>query len=77
MINQTHQQQRPSGFNCPVCNGFIPVSMQQLLMEERLVCPQCSLEIKLNSEKSKKALDALEKAKSAKDGVKSASDFKQ
>jgi transcription elongation factor Elf1 len=77
MNNRNHQsQQRPSGFNCPVCTGFIPVSIQQLLSVERFVCPQCLLEIKLNKGESQKALDALAKVKSAEDGVKQASVFR-
>lgn len=77
MSNQNNQpQQRPSGFKCPVCGGFIPVSIQQLLSVERFVCPQCFLEIRLNKGESQKALDALEKVKVAEDGVKKASVFR-
>ena len=77
MSNQNNQsQQRPSGFNCPVCGGFIPVSIQQLLSVERFVCTQCFLEIKLNRGESQKAIDALEKVKAAEDGVKKAAVFR-
>jgi transcription elongation factor Elf1 len=76
-MQNNQSQQRPSGFNCPVCQGFIPVSIQLILSTERFVCPQCFLEIKLNRGESKKALDALEKVKDAEDGVKKASVFRR
>jgi len=72
MNNQ--KQQRSSGFNCPVCNGFIPVSIQQLQSTDRFVCPSCSLEIRLNKGESKKALEALQKTQ-AEETVKRASVF--
>ncbi len=70
------KQQKPSGFNCPVCGGFIPVSIQQLLTEEKFTCPQCVLEIRLNKDDSQKALNALQKVQDAEDDVKKASAFR-
>ncbi len=72
----SNQQQHPSGFKCPVCSGFIPISMHQLLTEEKFICPQCILEIRLNKGDSQKALDALQKVKDAEDNVKKASVFR-
>ncbi|MDR1370675.1 MAG: hypothetical protein LBJ72_11225 [Dysgonamonadaceae bacterium] len=69
------QTQRPSGFNCPVCAGFIPVSMQQLLVMERFICPHCTLEIRLNRADSQKAIDALQKVQEAEKAVSRASVF--
>jgi len=71
-----NRQQQPSGLKCPVCGGFIPISMQQLLTEERFTCPQCSLEIRLNKTDSRQALNALQKVKDAEDSVKKASVFR-
>jgi transcription elongation factor Elf1 len=67
--------QRPSGFNCPICRGFIPVSIQQLLRDERFVCPTCFLEIRLNRANSQNALNALQKVQDAEEKVKKASVF--
>lgn len=73
MNNQ--KQQQSSGFNCPVCNGFIPVSIQRLLATEKFVCPHCSLEIRLNKERSQEALNALQKVQKAEQNVRKASVF--
>jgi rubredoxin len=65
----------PSGFKCPVCEAFIPVSIKQLLLDERFLCPGCSLEIRLNRGDSHKALNALQKLHEAEEGVRKASVF--
>lgn len=72
---QNPAPQRPSGFNCPNCRGFIPVSIQQLLKDEKFVCPVCLLEIRLNRATSQNALHALQKIQDAEDRVKKASVF--
>ena len=71
------KRQQPSGFNCPVCKGFIPVSVQQLIITANLICPQCALEIRINKNESQKAIDALEKVHAAEKSVKEASVFNQ
>ncbi|MDR2383673.1 MAG: hypothetical protein LBD76_07325 [Prevotellaceae bacterium] len=73
-MSKQHQQ-RPSGFACPVCKGFIPVSIQQLLTAEKFVCPACLLEIRLNRENSQTALDALQQVQDAENTVKKAAVF--
>jgi transcription elongation factor Elf1 len=73
-VNSQHQQQ-PSGFKCPVCGGFIPVSIQQLLTNETFFCPVCGLEIRLNRNDSQNALNALQKVHNAEENVKKASVF--
>lgn len=67
--------QRPTGFGCPVCSGFIPISIAELLGTEVMLCPYCGLEIRINREHSKKAMDALMKVKEAEEGVRKASVF--
>jgi transcription elongation factor Elf1 len=74
---QNDQGQQPSGFKCPVCFGFIPVSVQQLLTSERFVCPHCAMEFRLNRSRSHKAIDALTKVKDAESGVERASVFRR
>lgn len=68
-------RQRPTGFNCPVCKGFIPIAMTQLLNAEDITCPHCRLEIRINKEGSRKAIDALGKVHEAEDQVRKASVF--
>ncbi len=69
--------QRPSGFNCPVCSGFIPVSMAQLIEASGLECPSCGLHIMINKENSEKAIQALQNVQKAEDNVQKASTFKR
>lgn len=71
----TTQTQQPSGFACPVCSGFVPVSVQLLLATEKFICPHCALEIRLNKASSQKALDALKKVQEAEKAVRQASVF--
>ncbi|MDR0711525.1 MAG: hypothetical protein LBF67_04160 [Prevotellaceae bacterium] len=69
------QQQQPSGFQCPACGGFIPISIQQLLTTEHFTCPQCAIEFRLNKASSHKALNALRKVHEAEVAVKQAAVF--
>ena len=70
---QTHRTSRTtlqdgsrlSGMPCPVCNGFIPISMYQLLSGNSIFCPNCGLRLDLQKssyEKSREALKKLEEA---------------
>ncbi len=34
-----------NGFNCPVCQGFIPVSVKDLFQQIAVVCPSCRLRL--------------------------------
>jgi len=81
---QTHQrtnsgaqqpQQRISGMPCPECNGFIPISMYQLLSLNSIFCPNCGLRLEINKTASSKALDALKKVDAAEKEVKARSKF--
>lgn len=74
-MSKQNNQQQPTGFNCPVCSGFVPVSMLQLLNAENILCPNCGLEIRINEEGSKRAIDALNKVHEAEINVKKASVF--
>lgn len=56
---------RISGMKCPVCEGFIPISVQQLLFENGVSCPQCGQSFIINKVKSKQALEALMKVEDA------------
>jgi transcription elongation factor Elf1 len=69
--------QRPSGFECPVCKGFIPVSITDLIQNKTLVCPICALQLEINQAASQKAVDALEKVQQAQENVNKASVFRK
>lgn len=77
MKNQNNTQ-RPAGFFCPneTCGGFIPVSLVELLNAQSFVCPQCSLELRLNTEGSQKAFEILNKVQQAEKRVQDASVFR-
>lgn len=71
------QTRRLSGFECPACKGFIPISVAILIKERAITCPQCDLQLTINQAASKKAIDALDKVQSAQDSVNKASVFRK
>lgn len=78
MIQHTSpQQQKPSGMNCPICGGFIPISIQQILDAGQVVCPHCSLVLNINKSQSRAAIDALKKVNDAAGEVRSKEKFKR
>lgn len=52
---------RNPGINCPQCGHKFPVSIEILLSLQPIYCPSCNLKLELNKEKSKEALEAMEK----------------
>lgn len=60
-VGVTQQAQRASGMPCPQCGQFIPVSMQQIIMEPYIICPHCSLQLNINHGESRQAIEALRK----------------
>lgn len=52
---------RNPGINCPQCGHKFPVSIEILLTSQAIYCPACNLKLELNREKSKEALEAMEK----------------
>ena len=52
-------QIRPSGMPCPECGTKIIVDIQQLLMQGKVVCPACNLELIVNQQKSAESLGIL------------------
>jgi len=49
------------GFNCPRCQGFIPITLQALLGSFHVSCSQCGLELTLDLQRSAAALTELRK----------------
>lgn len=54
---------RQPGLKCPECGSIIPISMNQLLQMQTVVCNNCFLTLDIVPEKSKGALEALGKLK--------------
>lgn len=52
-----------TGLECPECHGFVPTSMQQIVIEHRIICPHCGLKWEIDPQKTKDILDALKKIK--------------
>lgn len=48
---------RPSGFSCPQCKGFIPVSMQQVITESVIICSHCGYQLHINHQGSQPVIE--------------------
>ena len=82
MKNQNNNPQQPIvgmpqrvGLNCPQCGTFIETSIIQLLAGIPLHCRHCGLTLNIDTMKSRRALDALQKVQNAKARVDRASKF--
>lgn len=53
------QQFRTHGLPCPECGTRIAVELGQLLAIGKVVCPQCSLELVVDQEKSSVSMELL------------------
>lgn len=74
--SQTAATQQPGGMPCPVCQGFIPISIYQLLHDGAVICPHCGLPLTVNRSQSQPAMDALKKVEGAIDRVRETEKFK-
>lgn len=68
---------RVGGMKCPGCEGFIPVSISQLLSDGGILCPHCRLSLTINRMQSRQALDALRKLEEATSNLRKAEHFKR
>ena len=76
-IDNDENFERPvPGIYCPVCNGFIPVELQQLLSGDEILCPDCGWSIPTDRGQSAAALEALRKVEEAIENLRKASNFK-
>ena len=57
------------GFNCPVCGFQIEVSLKELLLDQKISCPSCLTELKMNTGTSNEAQEALQKFQQLKDNL--------
>ena len=69
------QQQTP-GLKCPRCSQFIPTTISELLSAPALVCPYCGLELSINRNESKQAMEILKEVDNATKNLEKASTFK-
>ncbi len=73
---ETNQQnQREPGMPCPRCGGFIRTTAAELLVSAYLRCPHCLLQLTIDRNQSKKALQALQKVEEARLKVEKSSRF--
>lgn len=68
------QQQTP-GLNCPQCGQFIPTTITELLSASALVCPHCRLQLQINRNESKQAMDILKEVDDASKNLEKAINF--
>ncbi len=62
--------QHVTEMKCPECDGFISVSVQQLLVDSGITCPHCGLFMSISRPQSKTKTDALEKVRVAMEKLK-------
>lgn len=73
MLNNNQKQ---PGLNCPQCGHFIPTTITELLSARALRCPHCRLELTINRQESKRAMEILQKVDDAQKNLDNASKFK-
>jgi len=69
-------ENRPAGFNCPVCSFFIEVSIQGLLYDPNHRCPRCGTDFSMNRHESSEALELIQKVHVAMKNLDSVKEFK-
>ena len=50
-----------TGFKCPQCGGFVPVSMYQIMASSSVFCANCGLRMDIAKEQSESLLSHLQK----------------
>jgi len=66
---------RKTGLKCPQCGAFIETTIFSLLTANALVCPCCSLVLRIDRMKSRKAFDAMRRVQAAEENLKRKSRF--
>ena len=64
------------GLDCPVCEGFIPIKLQQLMSGDEILCPDCGYSILPHGGQSAAALEALRKVEEAIENLRKTGNFK-
>ena len=77
VVSQPSAAPQPHGMSCPICQGFIPIDISQLLHEGAITCPHCGLSLTINRSNSQSTMDALKKVEDATSKVKETEKFKR
>ena len=64
------------GLDCPVCEGFIPIKLQQLMSGDEILCPDCGYSILPHGGQSAAALEAMRKVEDAIENLRKTGNFK-
>ena len=73
--NDDNSETPVPGIYCPVCKGFIPVELRQLLFGDEILCPDCGYSITYRRQ-SAAALEALRKVEEAIENLRKTGNFK-
>ena len=74
-MNNVNKPEQIPGVTCPGCGNFIPTTIAELLTAHSLRCPTCSLQLMIDRQQSRKALDALQKVQYAQERVRKTENF--
>ena len=74
--NDDNSETLVPGICCPVCKGFIPVELQQLLFGDEILCPDCGYSFSIKKGQSEAALEALRKVEEAIENLRKTGNFK-
>ena len=74
--NDDNSETPVPGIYCPVCKGFIPVELRQLLFGDEILCPDCGYSYSINRGQSEAALEALRKVEEAIENLRKTGNFK-
>lgn len=57
------QKSHPPGMDCPECKTFVVMPIEKIISASVFACPnpECSVELKLDAQRSSQSLDVLEK----------------
>ncbi len=76
MINAPQKAaEQKSGLNCPKCQFFIQMAIEDLLYKQAFVCPGCQLELKMMRGQSTESLELLQKVHVAHKNLESVKQF--
>ena len=67
-------QQTP-GLKCPQCGHFITTTISELLSAQALRCPFCGLELTINRNESRQAMELLKEVDAAAKNLEKASKY--
>jgi len=71
------EKKQVPGLSCPKCGHFIETSIAELLTATGLVCSHCRLQLTINKQESKRALEILADVNKASRNLEKASKFNQ